>query len=72
MSLVPGSNYLRSLQYATLWCLVLAETASGSIRFRAFFTAGGAPAPPVEGLDFSTSAVKVGTLSGLRFLFYLL
>ena len=59
MSTVPGSSRLRTLQYVTLWCLVLAETASGCIRFRAFFTASGVPAPTVEGLDFSTSAVKV-------------
>jgi hypothetical protein len=38
--------------------LALAETASGCIRFRAYFTSGGAPAPKVEGFDFSTSAVK--------------
>ena len=59
MSTVPGSSRLWTLQYVTLWCLVLAETASGCIRFRAFFTASGVPAPTVEDLDFSTSAVKV-------------
>lgn len=55
---VPGSNYLRWVQYFTLLFLALAETASGCIRFRAYFTSGGVPAPKVEGFDFTTSAVK--------------
>lgn len=59
LSTVPASGYLRITQCFVLWCLILAETASGCIRFRAFFTASGIPAPTVEGLDFSTSAVKV-------------
>lgn len=59
MSTVSESSRLWTVQYVTLWCLVLAETASGCIRFRAFFTASGVPAPAVEGLDFTTSAVKV-------------
>jgi len=62
LSTVPGSSYVRTLQYSTLWCLILAETASGSVRFRAFFTAGGVSAPLVEGLDFSTSAVKADSV----------
>jgi hypothetical protein len=37
---------------------MLAETASGCIRFQAYFTSGGVPAPKVEGFDFSTSAVQ--------------
>jgi len=38
---------------------MLAETASGTIRFQAYFTSPGVVAPKVEGtLDFSTSAVK--------------
>lgn len=66
LSMVSGSTYLRTLQYAALWCLILAETASGSIRFRAFFTAGGVAAPTVEGFDFSTSAVKVSASTRYR------
>lgn len=58
LSSVPFSGHLRSVQYITLWCLILAETASGCIRFRAYFTACGVPSPSVEGFDFSTSAVK--------------
>lgn len=42
----------------TLIKLILAETASGCIRFQAYFTSGGGAAPKVEGFDFSTSAVK--------------
>lgn len=38
--------------------LILAEVASGCIRFRAYFTSVAVPAPKVEGFDFSTSAVK--------------
>lgn len=56
---VPSSGSFRITQCIVLWCLILAETASACIRFRAFFTASGIPAPPVVGLDFSTSAVKV-------------
>lgn len=59
LSMVSDTTYAQTLQYVVLWCLILAETASGSIRFRAFFTAGGVAAPIVEGFDFSTSAVKV-------------
>jgi phosphatidylglycerophosphate synthase len=55
---VPGSHYLKIFQYVALLCLILAETASGCIRFQAYFTAGGVPAPKVVGFDFSTSAVK--------------
>lgn len=49
---------MKAFQYASLLCLILAETASGCIQFRAYFTAGGVPAPKVVGFDFSTSAVK--------------
>ena len=58
LSKVPGSRYLRAFQYLTLCGLIAAETASGCIRFRAYFTSGGVPAPSVQGFDFSTSAVK--------------
>mmetsp|Transcript_13866 Transcript_13866/g.23065 ORF Transcript_13866/g.23065 Transcript_13866/m.23065 type:complete len:403 (-) Transcript_13866:505-1713(-) len=57
LSTIPGTR-LRMLQYVTLWCLILAEAASGTVRFRAYFTAQGVQAPRVVGLDFSTSAVK--------------
>jgi phosphatidylglycerophosphate synthase len=49
---------LAFVQYVVLFCLILAETASGSIRFRAYYSSGGVPAPTVKGLDFSSSAVK--------------
>eukprot|EP00429_Kryptoperidinium_foliaceum_P002677 CAMPEP_0176022536 /NCGR_PEP_ID=MMETSP0120_2-20121206/10972_1 /TAXON_ID=160619 /ORGANISM="Kryptoperidinium foliaceum, Strain CCMP 1326" /LENGTH=404 /DNA_ID=CAMNT_0017355677 /DNA_START=73 /DNA_END=1287 /DNA_ORIENTATION=- len=55
---IPKSGYLRWVQYLTLLFLILAEVASGCIRFRAYFTSVGVPAPKVEGFDFSTSAVK--------------
>jgi phosphatidylglycerophosphate synthase len=55
---VPETRYLKVFQYASLLCLILAETASGCIRFKAYFTSGGVPAPKVVGFDFSTSAVK--------------
>jgi len=58
LHLVPTSTYFKIIQYFTLLCLILAETSSVCIRFQAYFTSGGAPAPKVEGLDFSTSAVK--------------
>ena len=57
LSTIPGTR-LRMIQYVTLWCLILAEAASGTVRFRAYFTAQGVQAPRVVGLDFSTSAVK--------------
>lgn len=57
LSVVPGSRYLRWFQYLTLCGLTAAETASGCVRFRAYFGSGGVPAPPVHGFDFSTSAV---------------
>lgn len=57
LSTVSGS-FLENLQYFILWYLVLAESASGTIRFRAFFTSLGVPTPSVVGLEFSSSAVK--------------
>jgi hypothetical protein len=56
---IPGSSYVRIVQYITLNFLILAEAASGSIRFRTYFASVAVPAPKVEGFDFSTSAVKV-------------
>lgn len=58
LSTVPGS-FLENLQYFILWWLILAESASGSIRFKAFYTSVGVPTPKVVGLEFSSSAVKV-------------
>jgi len=58
LSSVPGS-FLENTQYFVLWCLILAETSSGSIRFKAFFTSQSVPTPAVSGLQFSSSAVKV-------------
>lgn len=55
---IPSSGHIRWAQYLTLIFLILAEVASGCIRFRAYFTSVGIPAPKVEGFDFSTSAVK--------------
>lgn len=58
LSTVPQSEYLRIIQYFTLIFLILAEVSSGCIRFRAYYTSVGVPAPHVEGFDFTTSAVK--------------
>jgi len=55
---VPASGSLRIAQYITLIFLILAEVASGCIRFRAYFSSVAVPAPKVEGFNFSTSAVK--------------
>jgi phosphatidylglycerophosphate synthase len=53
-----GYFYLRWAQYFTLVFLILAEVASGCIRFRAYFAGVAVPTPKVEGFDFSSSAVK--------------
>lgn len=58
ISTIPSSSRFKLIQYLTLIFLILAETASGSVRFQAYFTSGGVPAPKVEGFDFSSSAVK--------------
>lgn len=58
LHVVQQSNHLRWLQYSVLLFLVLAEVASGCIRFRAYFASVAVAAPKVEGFDFSTSAVK--------------
>ena len=55
---VADSTHFVLLQYAALIALVLAETASGCIRFKAYYTTGGVAAPRVVGFDFSSSAVK--------------
>lgn len=58
LSTVPASNSLKLVQYFSLLWLIVAETASACVRFQAYFSSGGVPAPNVEGFDFSTSAVK--------------
>ena len=58
LSTVPSFSHLNATQYIILWSLILIESASGSIRFKAFYTSNGVAAPVVKGLDFSTSAVK--------------
>eukprot|EP00586_Coscinodiscus_wailesii_P012016 CAMPEP_0172497286 /NCGR_PEP_ID=MMETSP1066-20121228/97595_1 /TAXON_ID=671091 /ORGANISM="Coscinodiscus wailesii, Strain CCMP2513" /LENGTH=375 /DNA_ID=CAMNT_0013269955 /DNA_START=189 /DNA_END=1316 /DNA_ORIENTATION=- len=57
LSDVVGTRF-EILQYFVLWFLILAETASGCVRFKAFYTSTGVPAPKVNNLNFSTSAVK--------------
>jgi len=58
LSTVSGTGLLRFVQNITLLWLILAEISSGCVRFRAFYTTGGLPAPAMKGLDFSSSAVK--------------
>lgn len=58
LSSVPDAGYVNTFQFIVLWCLILTETASGCIRFRAYYTSNGIPAPAVKGLNFSSSAVK--------------
>lgn len=58
LHVVQTTGHIRWLQYTVLLFLILAEVASGCIRFRAYFTSVAVPAPKVEGFDFSTSAVK--------------
>lgn len=58
LTTVPSSRHLKAVQYLTLIILILAECSSGCVRFQAYFTSGGVSAPPVEGFDFSSSAVK--------------
>eukprot|EP00522_Entomoneis_paludosa_P011278 CAMPEP_0172447166 /NCGR_PEP_ID=MMETSP1065-20121228/6530_1 /TAXON_ID=265537 /ORGANISM="Amphiprora paludosa, Strain CCMP125" /LENGTH=424 /DNA_ID=CAMNT_0013198397 /DNA_START=26 /DNA_END=1300 /DNA_ORIENTATION=- len=53
-----GLSIMSMIQYGTLFFLILAETASACIRFRAFFTSAGVSAPTTKGFDFSSSAVK--------------
>lgn len=63
LSSVESSDIgMKTMQYITLWCLILAETASGCIRFKAYYTSNGVVAPSVKGLDFSTSAVKADNI----------
>lgn len=55
---VPGLKF-GLIAYGILICLILAETASGAVRFKAYYTSGGIPAPTVKNMDFTSSAVKV-------------
>lgn len=57
LSIIEGAMFA-NIQHIILWCLILAEVASGSIRFKAFYTAQAVAAPAVQGLDFTNSAVK--------------
>ena len=59
---VPDAGHVRILQYVVLWALILTEAASGSIRFKAYYTSNGVSAPTIKGFDFSSSAVKVSSL----------
>lgn len=58
MHTIPSTSYLHIPQYICFIFLILAEVASGCIRFRAYFSGVAVPAPKVEGFDFSSSAVK--------------
>jgi len=68
LSTVPSAGCVRTIQFIVLWCLILTETASGCIRFKAYYSSNGVAAPTVKGLDFSTSAVKVRASFSFSFL----
>jgi glycerol-3-phosphate cytidylyltransferase-like family protein len=55
---IPPSNHIKLFQYIVLLGLIMAEVASASVRFQAYYSSSGVAAPKVEGIDFSTSAVK--------------
>jgi len=57
LSMIPGTR-MSIVQYVVLFSLITAEIASGCVRFRAYFTNGGAATPVVEDIDFSSSAIK--------------
>ena len=59
LSTVSGTM-MENLQYFILLYLILAEVSSGCIRFRAYFTSLAIPTPKTVGIEFSSSAVKVG------------
>lgn len=58
LTTVSGTGILRLVQDTTLLWLIIAEVSSSCVRFRAYYTSGGIPAPVMKGMDFSTSAVK--------------
>lgn len=56
------------MQYAILVALILAETASGCLCFKAYFTAVGVAVPTVVGVDIisSSSAVTAGDIDTVK------
>eukprot|EP00529_Nitzschia_sp_RCC80_P024498 CAMPEP_0113501922 /NCGR_PEP_ID=MMETSP0014_2-20120614/33239_1 /TAXON_ID=2857 /ORGANISM="Nitzschia sp." /LENGTH=452 /DNA_ID=CAMNT_0000396595 /DNA_START=149 /DNA_END=1507 /DNA_ORIENTATION=+ /assembly_acc=CAM_ASM_000159 len=58
LHIIPSTKFLHIIQYMCFMFLILAEVASGCIRFRAYFGGVAVPPPRVHGFDFSTSAVK--------------
>jgi len=58
LATVPVSGHVSILQYIVLLVLILTESASGSIRFKAYYSSNGVTTPTIKGLDFSSSAVK--------------
>lgn len=58
LSTVQHSSSFRPVQYFCLLWLIVAEVASGCVRFQAYFTTPGVAPPTVEGFDFVSSAVK--------------
>jgi len=58
LSMMGGQGAFAHVQSLILWCLIILEVGSGSIRFKAFYTSQAVPPPVVVGLNFSTSAVK--------------
>jgi phosphatidylglycerophosphate synthase len=63
LATVPVSGHVSILQYIVLLVLILTESASGSIRFKAYYSSNGVTTPTIKGLDFSSSAVKVSALT---------
>jgi len=59
VSTVKSSGFMAIAEYVTLWCLICTETASGCIRFRAFYSGSGVAPLITKGFDFSSSVVKV-------------
>jgi len=53
-----GFSPYRLLQYMTLWSLILTETWSACVRFRAFYTSTAIQAPKMINHNFSSSALK--------------
>jgi hypothetical protein len=62
LSTVPTTQF-RSVQYVSLWWLIVTETTSGCVRCKSFFAAGGLPTPQVEGIELSKSYVQVRLLA---------
>jgi phosphatidylglycerophosphate synthase len=66
LSTVESCGYFTSVQYTTLWSLICLEVASGTIRFKAFYSGTGVAAPRVEALNFSSSAVKADHIGKVK------